>query len=397
MTKTSATVAVAFADAVAAPEAVFSLHAAGFNVVAISRRGSRPLVRRLPTVAICEVIAPEQDADTSIVEIREAIARSRASAFLPLDDVALWACSQIKCDGGTSELCAIASPSIEGIRFSLDKWVQLSVARASGFLIPASHLIEDVTDLKGWTTFPAIAKPRYAVRVYDGKVIRRSPQYLQDSGGIATLKPPVILQPLIRGKGEGVFGLADSGELLVDSAHQRVRMMNPHGSGASACRSHIVLPRTLEASKSLIERLGWSGPFMIELLTDPEGRSWFVELNGRLWGSTALGRRLGLEYPSWTVSLVLDPSFRPPEIAARGEMREVRHLARDLEHFAAVLRGPRTKFHAGDWPGKLETMRAVFAFSRRAGFYNTDTSAPNLFLWEVLDHFVDRLRNRIAR
>ena len=38
---------------------------------------------------------------------------------------------------------------------------------------------------------------------------------------------------------------------------------------------------------------------MIELLRDRDGVAWFMELNGRTWGSLALARRLGLEYPAW--------------------------------------------------------------------------------------------------
>ena len=38
------------------------------------------------------------------------------------------------------------------------------------------------------------------------------------------------------------------------------------------------------------------------------GPAWFVELNGRPWGSMALARRQGLEYPAWQVTLALDAS-----------------------------------------------------------------------------------------
>ena len=37
-----------------------------------------------------------------------------------------------------------------------------------------------------------------------------------------------------------------------------------------------------------------------------QGKLWFVELNGRPWGSMALSRRQGLEYPAWHVRLAMD-------------------------------------------------------------------------------------------
>ena len=50
--------------------------------------------------------------------------------------------------------------------------------------------------------------------------------------------------------------------------------------------------------------------FMIELLRDRTGKVWFVELNGRPWGSMALSRRQGFEYPAWHVKLAIDPQSR---------------------------------------------------------------------------------------
>ena len=41
------------------------------------------------------------------------------------------------------------------------------------------------------------------------------------------------------------------------------------------------------------------------LLRDGEGTAWFMELNGRAWGSMALARRLGHEYPRWAVQAAL--------------------------------------------------------------------------------------------
>ncbi len=37
-----------------------------------------------------------------------------------------------------------------------------------------------------------------------------------------------------------------------------------------------------------------------------------MELNGRTWGSMALARRRGLDYPAWAVQAALDPEFEPP-------------------------------------------------------------------------------------
>lgn len=76
-------------------------------------------------------------------------------------------------------------------------------------------------------------------------------------------------------------------------------MMNPHGSGSSACVSFPVAEDLKLAIERFTRATGWLGIFMIEFLRDQSGIPWFVELNGRSWGSMALSRRQGLEYPAW--------------------------------------------------------------------------------------------------
>ena len=114
---------------------------------------------------------------------------------------------------------------------------------------------------------------------------------------------------------------------------------------------------------------------MIELLRDAEGRPWFMELNGRAWGSMALARRRGFEYPAWTVQAALDPDFvpvapvDPPDILAR-------HLGMELAHVAFVLRGPQSKALT-KWPKLWPTLRAMARPSRRNRLYNWRASEPD--------------------
>ncbi len=56
-----------------------------------------------------------------------------------------------------------------------------------------------------------------------------------------------------------------------------------------------------------------------------------MELNGRAWGSMALARRRGFEYPAWNVHAALDPDFVPVEPADPPEIL-ARHLGMELAH-----------------------------------------------------------------
>ena len=85
------------------------------------------------------------------------------------------------------------------------------------------------------------------------------------------------------------------------SGHRRIRMMNPRGSGSSACRSVPVAHDVIDQVRDMISRSRWHGLFMVELLRDDAESPWFMELNGRAWGSMALARHRGYRYPSWAV------------------------------------------------------------------------------------------------
>ena len=73
---------------------------------------------------------------------------------------------------------------------------------------------------------------------------------------------------VLNGVGEGVFGLALGNRLVCWSGHRRVRMMNPAGSGSSACVSVKPEPKICEIAERFLKAIGWQGMFMIELLRD---------------------------------------------------------------------------------------------------------------------------------
>ena len=59
----------------------------------------------------------------------------------------------------------------------------------------------------------------------------------------------------------------------------------------------------------MLSHTQWRGMFMLEFLRAKDGTAWFMELNGRPWGSMALARRSGLEYPAWALRQLNDSRF----------------------------------------------------------------------------------------
>jgi hypothetical protein len=156
-------------------------------------------------------------------------------------------------------------------------------------------------------------------------------------------------------------------------------MMNPDGSGSSACLSQPVSADIKSKTERMIENAGWHGLFMIELLRDPSGRVWFVELNGRPWGSMALSRRQGLEYPAWHVALAIDQQSRAGAEASSTPGIVCRHVGRELMHLLFVLRGSRSKA-VTNWPPFWQAIGDVIQIHGSDTFYNWRRDDPKVFI-----------------
>jgi hypothetical protein len=385
-------VLVGFANALAAPEALASLLSAGYRVASFSRRGRGVALRWMRGVELIEVTAPEEDLAACVRDV--AAAADAYDVVMPLDDPGV-----LVCDRGLPADALVAGPRAWRARFALDKREQLRRAGEAGFQVPTWMELPPGANLPDDWELPAMVKPALAVEEVAGRLRRLSPQLvstpaeLHDLHGSWGPSTPMILQRWLPGRGAGIFGLAEHGDVHRLSAHRRVRMMNPAGSGSSACVSAPV-PEALRGPVSrLMKAVDWTGMFMVELL-ESEGTWWFMELNGRPWGSLALARRLGYEYPAWAVARLLDDQALLPEAPPFAEL-QCRHLGRELVHLLFVLRGPGS--YVGEWPGRGQTMRAFLKGGRNTRWYNLSPGMHRVFLddtWRtVADQTFRKLRS----
>ena len=249
----------------------------------------------------------------------------------------------------------------------------------------STQVIDSLEDLAELDSFPIVLKGGRAIERDGRRLIRRRTTVAADRAELRAarndpaLVPPLIVQPFIRGTGEGLFGLAAAPDDTASwSSHRRVRMVDPQGSGSSACVSTPVDPVLVGAAERFLSSAGWKGLFMLEFLRDAAGQAWFIEMNGRAWGSLALARRLGFEYPAWAVHQAFDPSYRPPSVSLDAGVL-CRNLGFELIHLARVVRGPRSKALV-DWPSRSKTARAVLRVRRGDRWYNWSRNDPVVFV-----------------
>lgn len=384
---------IGFAEAFAAVEAAWSLQRSDMRVLAFARPGSKPALRHVRGVKVVTVPAPEAGVDRTVAAVSRLVTQFRPDAFLPLDDASLWLSRRVELGG-----CCAVGPGQDGVDLALNKSAQLELARTVGFSVPQTGVFSSISETKV-LSWPAVIKPADAVRLDDQNRLTRPGggvcanetelDRLRAKAGTGT----ILVQPLIVGTGEGLFGYTSASQPTCFSAHRRVRMANPQGSASSACASRDVDSQLHAAAMDFLRQSGWNGLFMFEFLRDEAGTAWFMELNGRAWGSLALARRRGYEYPSWAVQDALglprSPAtpINPPDIVAR-------HAGRELTHLAYVMRGPQSK-GITRWPGRSDALREVLRVSRRDRWYNWDRHQSSVLLadtWRTVIDLAGRTR-----
>jgi hypothetical protein len=391
-------ICIGFAEAMAAVEVAWSLVDAGFEVVAFGRRGRRSALRHSRHVSTIEITPPESNCNAAVAELTRFLVSRRlfpqgTAVLLPLDDAAVWLFDQT----GPQPGWIVAGPCDSNGRLALDKWLQNEAARAAGLLVPETTYATTVDDVfLRANQLPLVLKPAKAVFTDEAR-LRKGRSWICANHNellraVAEWRGawPVLVQPFIRGVGEGVFGLATIDGIEAWSAHRRLRMMNPHGSGSSACVSIPVAEDLKLLIERFIRRTKWLGMFMIELLRDSNGAAWFIELNGRSWGSMALSRRQGLEYPAWAVDRALNPHSRN-RVQLRGEQPVVcRNVGRECMHLLFLLQGPKSKA-LERWPSFWRTAIDVLRVHNGDSVYNWRKDDWRVFFWDCWYTVLDQV------
>ncbi len=368
-------VAIGFAEALSAPEVAWSLVDAGFRVVAFARKGQKAALRHSHHVETMEITPPEKDCTAALADLAgvlDVCAAGVRSVLLPLDDASVWLCDRVR----PRTEWVVAGPTGDRAELALDKRRQFELAASVGLAVPPTAIVRSKAEIAGAVeAFPVILRPALATTYCDAR-LRKGRNYIcadenELEKALAQIddRLPMTVQPFLTGTGEGVFGLATEHGVFAWSAHRRLRMMNPHGSGSSACISRSVPDDVREPIAKFVRLCGWRGMFMVEMLRTDDGCSWFVEFNGRAWGSMALSRRQSLEYPAWTVKQAIDPALLPISASVASDGIECRNLGREVMHLAFVMRGPRSRA-VRHWPSAWRTLLATCCFGANTTLYN---------------------------
>jgi hypothetical protein len=166
---------VGFAEALAAPEVVWSLVDNGFQVIAFARRGRASALRNSRHVECHEICTPEQDLQTALSELQSLISSIGSAAngipkvLLPLDDKAIWLCSRVQLDNGW----LLAGPRGAHAELALNKCLQTQLAQDAGFAVPPTRIARTSDEVFAFgqeQTFPIILRPAECIPFRQGRL-----------------------------------------------------------------------------------------------------------------------------------------------------------------------------------------------------------------------------------
>lgn len=331
-------------------------------------------------------VAPAGDAET-LALIRDIAARHDARFLMAVSERDILWINRVRASlGGLQALV----PEAARMARVLDKAVACAAARDAGIEVPETWPVDstaDVPRVAEAARYPVVLKWGDPVAV--GGLLRGAglpvlkAEYCYDDGELRTslLRYAAIgrfplVQAFCPGHGIGHMVFMHRGEALLRFQHRRLREWPPEGGTATAAVSVSLSEHAdlFARSVDLLRRLEWEGPAMVEYRHDPAtGRSAFMEVNGRFWGSQPLAYHAGAPFAWYTYS-VLGLGSVPAAAPFRAGLR-CRFVIPDTRRLLTVLFDP----------GAVQNRRLRFSRWRELAAYVGDFFRPRtryfVFRW----------------
>jgi predicted ATP-grasp superfamily ATP-dependent carboligase len=261
------------------------------------------------------------------------------------------------------------------------------VAGEAGLAVPrgaacnGAREIAAAVESKG---YPVVIKPAVSRYIAADRIKATSVEVVRDQEALdRALRQEWIglvsclVQEVVPGRGAGVFVLCSRTGPVAWFAHRRLREKPPGGGVSVLCESIAPRPDLKESAAILLRALNWFGPAMVEFRVDPQGKPWFMEVNGRFWGSLQLAVDCGVDFPWLYYQLCQRGGVEPVNDYAVG--RRLRWELGDIDHLLLQLRGKGTADTAA------RKLRALMAFlnpvAGRPEVFRPDDPRP--FIHEV--------------
>ncbi|MET0061925.1 MAG: ATP-grasp domain-containing protein [Candidatus Thiodiazotropha endolucinida] len=245
-------------------------------------------------------------------KIKEIIDILKIDLVIPVTDICIFPISNMVKDGVIENITQLANDNT--MKLAANKSELTKQAVELEIPVPLSHIIVSKNDIAIQNLkipYPVVVKPSRSRVMIDGKWIFTSVTYAGSHDELQSILEktnrevfPVILQERVRGKGIGAFYCYDKGRCVAKFSHRRIREKPPSG-GVSVLRESVEIDPDIDRySQMLLEKIKWHGVAMVEYkYDDKKDIPYFMEINGRFWGSLQLAIDAGVDFPNILVNI----------------------------------------------------------------------------------------------
>jgi predicted ATP-grasp superfamily ATP-dependent carboligase len=325
--------------------AVRSLGSRGLRVAVLgTARGSPTFSSRWCQQAF---ICPAQEGtDAYFSYLEELLDRIRVSVLITASDNTLALLRRHREQLEARVRIALAKEPALGI--AINKARTLEVARQLGLRVPRSISVQTVSQVKAALDeigLPVVVKPveSWASNEREGARLSCRLVTTLDEAQVAVEEltrfgGTVLFQQFLSGRRESVSLLYANGQIYARYAQRHTRIVG----GESAIRKSIAVPPDIgDAAEHLVREIDLEGIAEVEFRRDSAENPYLMEINPRLWASTELAVRSGVDFPyllyQWASGQQIDLVKSYP---VGGQMR---YLKGDILNTAAALIPSRQK------------------------------------------------------
>ena len=261
------------------------------------------------------------------------------------------------------EYVKVAAPHYKTAIKALDKTQTIKIAEEQGIPCPRTFLFENIGDLREVAKnfkYPVVIKPKTKVvwikeRAITLKVTNKNYAYNRDDliekyakitsqfNGFDIPPDLFLIQEFVEGDGYGVEVLMYNSELKALFMHKRLREY-PISGGASTLRVSVRNEKLKNYAVDLLKAMGWEGVAMVEFkLDEKSGDVWFIEVNGRFWGSLQLAISSGVDFPYLLYKSLMDGNAESYDSYVEGVMQKWLIPGDLLWFFASLMDNKRSK------------------------------------------------------
>jgi predicted ATP-grasp superfamily ATP-dependent carboligase len=284
-----------------------SLKRRGVRTVVPSGYDDPPATRSRYCDEAVSVPSPHDDLIAYRDALLELAARSSARTIIPIFEEDAYLLSKYR--EHFAEHVDLVVPPLGTLATAYDRVELAAAAESAGVPVPETTLLSDVDDWSG----AQIVKSRYNLLTPDRfdeysaseSHMIKDQEYLEPgeapeiSATVERMRHEPIVQTLIPARDQYVFGaLYEEGSPVTTFQHRQVRGETYAGGGGSY-RESVAVPKLERAGRDLLNELDWHGLACVEFRRHEEtGEFVLIELNPRIWRSTAVAVESGADFPS---------------------------------------------------------------------------------------------------